>query len=693
MISSFSSTAPRPARSRSGRRSAPALAVLLAALLTGCGLQKPEAPTFDTSLSIPAADEHYDAAQLIDAEDYLETDPGSGVPQFVVEGDFGPQSVASALDVAVGAQSYGATLSSIAVSDPPDLTTHYSMTQLLGLTVPPAGGPSVIPGAVITPTRRTLPAIAEFDQATLNAGTLTITLVNNLPVTLGGGGPLKVRIFDAGSATPILAAQTSALLATGSSVELPVELAGKSFTNRLEVEVEGSTPGSGSQSVLVRAEDGLDVRCALSRLNYRSATLKPAAQSVVTDETLTLDPGVRLTRATFQSGQLHARLFNSLPLPVTVTLTAAEITRNGGPLVEEHTVPAATPGGPAELAVVIELAGATLASATPEGSAGVHLRMAGRTEASDTPLLLSSSMGVTANLDAATLALASVSGRFDGKVVEVSPTVSTTDLPADIESLRFERATLTVDLENGAALAATTDLVLTGQRDGRPDVTLPLAGYRIAPAQNGQATTTRIVLDETNSRLLDLVHLYPGRVSLAGRVTLGDGATAGTLGRTDTVKGHYRLTAPLRFRFDTVEHTADSFSFTLGQKAQDAIRDHVTAADVQVKLVNRFPVAVTAVLQFAGDSLAAGDSAEVVLAPVTINAAPVDAAGRAVSGLTQTFTVTIPADKIPFFARDRVWGTARLTLHPATAGQAVEIQADDAIDVKALARFRYRVKP
>ena len=89
MFSSFSSTAPRPARSRSGRRSAPALAVLLAALLTGCGLQKPEAPTFDTSLSIPAADEHYDAAQLIDAEDYLETDPGSGVPQFVVEGDFG----------------------------------------------------------------------------------------------------------------------------------------------------------------------------------------------------------------------------------------------------------------------------------------------------------------------------------------------------------------------------------------------------------------------------------------------------------------------------------------------------------------------------------------------------------------------------------------------------------------------------
>ena len=679
----------RPRVTRLGLVAGLALAVTLA----GCGLQKPEAPTFETSISIPAADEHYDTGQLIDSEDYLETDPGSGAPQFVVEGDFGPQNVASALDVSVGAQSYGATLSTIAVDDPPELTAHYPTAQLLGISVPPAGGSSVIPGAVITPTRRALPTIEEFDQATLDAGTLSITLVNNLPVPLGGAAPLSIRIYDAGGVTPLVTAQTNATLATGDSVTLPVDLAGRSFTNHLEVEVEGSTPGSGSQSVLLRAEDGLDIRCALSGLGYRTATLKPVAQAMMTQESLTLDPGVRLTHAAFQSGRLTAHLANTLPLPVTITLTVPEITRNGGSLVETRTLAAGSPANPARLDAVIELSGATLSSAQPDGASAVGLEMAGRTEASNTPVSLSSSMGVSAELEATTLALASVSGRFDGKQVEVTPTVTTTDLPADIESLRFEHATLTLDLENGAGLSATTDLVLTGRRSGQPDVTLPLAGYRIAPALNGQATTTRIVLDETNSRLLDLVHLYPASVSLAGHVTLGDGTTTGSLTRTDTVTGHFRLTAPLRFMFDTVEHTADSFSFTLGQKAQDAIRDHVTAAEVEVRLVNRFPVAVSAVLQFAADSLAAGDSAEVVLAPVTIGAAPVDAGGRATSGLTQTFTVTIPTEKIPFFARDTVWGSARLTLHPAAAGQAVEITVGDYVDVKALARFRYRVKP
>lgn len=689
MISRASRLAPRPGLAAV----APPAALALALFLSGCGLQKPETPTFETSLNIPAADEHYDTAQLIDSADYLETDPATGAPRFVVEGDFGPQGVATALDVAVQAQSYGATLSTIAVTDPPELSTHYPLTQLLGLVVPPAGGPSIIPGAVITPTRRALPAIEEFETATLDAGTLTITLTNNLPVALGGASPLKVRVYDAGGNTPILSAQATTTLATGASLALPVSLAGRTFTNHLEVEVEGSTPGSGSQSVLVRVEDGLDVNCALGGLSYRSATLKPVAQNIETDETLTLDPGVRLVSAAFQSGRLAARLSNTLPLPITVTLTAPEITRGGAPLVETHAVPAGSPASPARLDVTIDLAGASLMSAETDGSTSVRLRLAGRTEASGTPVALSSSMGVTAELAATTLALSAVTGRFDGKVVEVSPTVSTTDLPDDIETLRFEQATLTLDLENGAALAATTQLTLTGQRDGQPDVTLPLSGYRIEPARNGQPTTTRITLDQANSRLLELVHIYPGRVTLAGHVTLGDGTTTGSLNRADTVRGHFRLTAPLRFKFDAVEHVADSFSFTLGQKAQDAIRDHVTAADVEVKLVNRFPVAVTAVLQFAGDSLAAGDTADVVLAPVTIDAAPVDAAGKAVSGLTQTFTVTIPSDKIPFFARPTVWGTARLTLHPAAAGQAVEIQANDYVDVKALARFRYQVKP
>lgn len=221
---------------------------------------------------------------------------------------------------------------------------------------------------------------------------------------------------------------------------------------------------------------------------------------------------------------------------------------------------------------------------------------------------------------------------------------------------------------------------------------LPLNGYRIEPAVGGQPTTTRITLTEKNSALLTLVHLFPDRVTLSGQVALGDGAGGGSILRTDTVSGHFRLTAPLRFRFDEVQHITDSFDFTIGQKAQDAIRDHVTGAEIEVRLTNHFPLAVTAVLQFGADSTGAGAQPEVVLEPVTVGAAPVDGNGRVTGSITQTVTVTVPADKIPFFARERVWGSAHLTLRPSVAGQTMEVESTDFVDVKALARFRYRVK-
>ena len=66
MISRASRPAPRPGLAAV----APPAALALALFLSGCGLQKPETPTFETSLNIPAADEHYDTAQLIDSADY-----------------------------------------------------------------------------------------------------------------------------------------------------------------------------------------------------------------------------------------------------------------------------------------------------------------------------------------------------------------------------------------------------------------------------------------------------------------------------------------------------------------------------------------------------------------------------------------------------------------------------------------------
>lgn len=672
-----------------------ALLAILLAFLTGCGLEAPESPQFETTINVPAADESYDTAQLIDSSDYLEGGAGGGATDVVIDGTFGPTGVGSALDVTLEADSWSAQLNTIAVAQPPDLNARFNLQQMLGVSVADSGDTVIVPQVTIPPTRNVLAPFDAFESARLSAGTLSITLHNRLPVPLGSldgsAAGLVLRLRDVASGEVIFTCPTHARIEAGGTAVLVSDLTGLVFTNRLEAEVEGMSPGSDSKPVAASPTDALDIRFSLAGLRYDWVELRPPAQSLTVTEEAVLDESVKLDTALLQAGRLTGRLRNTLPLPLDVRLTSPDLSRSGG-FAESWVVPAGSPANPGLVSVSIDMAGVAFRSTVAGGSRTLQLNLAGATTADTRLLRLESQMGVEFQLDASTIELDQVIATFEARPVTLTPAVSQPDLPEEIDPVRFERATLTIDVENGAGVEALTDLVLRGRRGGRSDVVLPLRGYRIAAATAAGAAATRITLTEGNSALLDLLHLYPDEIRLEGGVTLGDGVTPGLVRRSDTIVGRYRLAAPLRVRFATVERVAESFSFDLDADVQERIRESVTAADVKVRVTNRFPIGVTLILGFGADSLAAADSAEVTLAPVTIEAAPIGADGRASGPRVQDVVLTIPSDRIGFFARDVVWGSARLTLHGAGPDRTIEIQSDDSINLKALARFRYQVR-
>lgn len=674
---------------------AAALLAILLAGLTGCGLEAPETPHFETTINVPAADESYDTAQLIESSEYLDGGAGNGAADVVIDGTFGPTTVGAALDVTLDADAWSARLNTISVPQPPDLNARFGLQQMLGIAVADSGDSVVVPEVLIPPTRNTLPVFDQFEAARLSGGTLSITLHNRLPVPLGSTdgttSGLVLRLRDALTGDVVFTCPTHARIESGERVVFVSDLTGIVFPNRLEAEVEGMSPGSDAKPVLAMAADALDLKFALTGLAYDWVRLEPPAQSVTVAEETILDESVRLDAAELRAGVLTGVLRNTLPLPVAVRLTSPDLSR-GGAFEENWIVPAGNLVTPGTLPVSIDMSGVSYRSTIAGGSPALHLELTGSTAADALPVTLDSRMGLEFTLDAATLELDQVTATFDARPVTLTPSVSQPDLPEEIDPVRFDRATLTIDVENGAGVSAVTDLVVRGVRNGRPDVLLPLAGHAIAPATALGPTTTRITLTESNSTLLDLLHHYPDEIRLEGQVTLGDGATPGIVRRSDAVTGRYHLSAPLRVRFSTVERVAESFSFDIDADAQTQIREHVTAADVKVRVTNHFPIGVTLLLGFGADSLGAADSADVSLVPVTIEAAPVGPDGRTTGPRVQDVVLTIPSERIGFFARDVVWGSAHLTLHGAGPDQTIEIQSTDYVNLKALARFRYEVK-
>lgn len=682
-----------------------AAVLVLALSIAGCSVDPPEAPQFETQVFLPLGVRTTTGLDLVDDDGYIEGDSAGAAPlRFVLRGTMEEVQAGPLLDLDLPITWSSFGLDGVDLASARPLRADIVLASLcdqfgpvpretLNVSIAPFTAPSVI---------RAVSPPEDISWVRLERGLLRITLRNYLPVPLGGarGIPLRVRLRDHVTGLPLAAGEFAAPIAPGTTGVTETRLDGVELSSDLDLELSGSSPGSGGVPVDVHAADHVELEASFADLVADSAFAVVPAQSFTTAGGVRLAEDMEISEGLIRQGTLRFTIKNPYPVTGTARATLPSVFRaadSSEPFYATIELPAASGGMPGWGAATLDLAGALIRPAAGSGDSLEYL-LDVRTHRSSGPVRLGSRAEVLAALDAAHLSLDSVRGRLDRRLFRVPGTWTNLDPPEGIDSLSFESASLALEITSTIAFPAEVELTVIGvPADAGARVTVPLR-FSVGAAAGGVPRVTTVAVDETSSDILELLAARPRRMLVSGGLYVGDGRE-GTIRRTDRVWGGYTISAPLRMRIGRIVHRTDPSSFSVSLDEQDLIRENVMGASARGTVTNHFPAGLEVRLVFSGsetglalDPVTHPDSV-LSLDPVLVAPGETDPlTGRVVRERVSPLEVSIRPEQVAFFARDELYSQAVLVVWGEDAQRPVELTALDFVEVTAMLNFRVRVK-
>jgi hypothetical protein len=657
-----------------------ALAVAVAPLLlAGCEIAAPKLPAFTTRLAVPLGEKRLLIADLIDDEEYLIA-LADGTLGFTVSGAPDTVSLARDLGADVPRREVNGELGTFSLAL--DTGTEFAFTlgelyadavQFDGLVMPvPAFGFDTLSSAA---------DVADLQSATLAAGTLTVTVGNGLPVPISatdGPDSLVLDLLDAATSAVIVSVGFD-LIAPDAEAVRTADLAGVELPDQVAVRLAGGSPGSGADAVLVDAATTISVVAAFSDLEVTAAVAVIPPQAFTTSVTTALPDAYQIVQAVVASGQLTVAVHNQMTIACQAVVTWPTV-------LDLDDQP---------LRVVLDLADGDHQERLVDFAAHIIRAPAGQTldaleaiidvtspGSAGQAVALHADQGVLAEIGDGRIEFHSVTGTVPARSYDLAPTTAAIDLPDALDGLQLCRATLTLALTSTADLpaAALFDLVGVSQSGSTHDLQVHEA---IPPAAGGRATTTHIVLDETNSDIVAFLNNLPIAVTLSGAVALGGDGAPGTIRRDDLAIISWEIVSPVEVIIESSQLHGEATALDLGRDLRDRITDHLGQADVELAILNHLPVGVQTHLLLGPDPDRLQTDPLLVIGPVAVDAGELAPSGMVSEPNLFLRRVTLSAAQTRLLATAGLHSQLAVTL-PSTEGDPVRVMSTDYITVQGL---------
>jgi hypothetical protein len=648
--------------------------------VAGCDIAKPELPRYQTRLALPLGEERLDIADIVDDEDYLIEMP-DGALGFEVAGD--PDSVAFDLDLSatIDPETVRGDLGAFAL----DLGDPVAVDFLLSELYPAA---TALDGTItpVPPFGFDLASepedIEDVESATLTAGTLTVTVQNGLPVPVSAiSGPDRLDLDLVDPATgAVLATVSFDPIAAGGQAEQQSDLAGVELPGDIAVRLRGGSPGSAGAPVLVDAAATIAVAAAFTELEVSAAVAVIGPQIFETSFTTDLPADYEVERATIRGGTVQLSVQNELAIPTLAVVAWPRIMDlDDAPMrIEIDLGPGASATRLADFAgyrvqalpgeYLTELVATVTVTSPGSGDHAVAVR---------------SDEGLSADLGGGEISFGSVTGVVPTLRYDIDPMIESIDLPDELEGIGLTRATLELTVTNTAAVDAVADLQLVGTSAEGHQRSLAVH-EAIAGAAVDRISVTRIVLDETNSDIVDFLNNLPTEIALTGGVDLGGSGQVGTVRIDDHAILDWRIVSPVEVVVASSHLYGDPDDLGFDEDTRDLIRDHAGRADVQLEIVNHLPVGVELRMLFGTDEDTVKLLPLLAAGPVTVAAGDVDpATGEVATPRISRPTVSLTADQTRLLATEGLLSVLEVVL-PSTDGQTVRVLTTDYVTVRGL---------
>jgi hypothetical protein len=284
-----------------------------------------------------------------------------------------------------------------------------------------------------------------------------------------------------------------------------------------------------------------------------------------------------------------------------------------------------------------------------------------------------------------------ISGVLDHREAIIDPTEVSISFPDEVEDIEFVSAEAEITVRNTAGMSAAAELELIGYATSGGDsvrVAFPAeipAGSLELPAEH------RILLDESNSNIVELLNLQPERVQIGGRLLVGDGVTPGELRADQYVEAAFTVRAPMRLLIHDAYYESDPDSLELDEDARERIEEDLDAVVIRVTAENHFPAEAQLALHFARREDEVFLSDDLVLETGWITAAEIDpGTGRVASATTSTFTVSIGEDDVDLFTEEVLYLGSEISL-VGTGDQPVEFWTTDYLRLSGVVELKVHV--
>jgi hypothetical protein len=657
------------------------IATLFVLLISmSCSIKEPVAPQWDVTVAIPLMNRAIPLEELMDDTDYLVTGE-NGLVNIDYEEEFERFELGDQLKMANIDESFSSNLGEFRVPSPGVNSAGLTFGQMYPPAILLDGQTVPVGGFSYDSIKVDLPSFNSFRSILIESGSIQLTINNNLPVPLAAGVGIQAR--DRNTDAEIFSIFFNSDINPGASSSEAADLGGVRIPADISVYLTGGSPGSGGQLIQINANsDGIDVDALISDIVAVEAEAVVESQEFSGTDSLALGDSMLVNYAEIAGGVFRLEITNNIPLNLELDLLLEDFFDAAGnqvmlniPLLNGQTTTR-----------FINLWGHSFQPEQNPDELRTHFSWTARVFGSNGNIItLSREDGVALGVELTDLSFSEVRGILGNVHVELDPVEESFDIPDEVDSLQFEVGRLELTINNGIGFTIFPDIRITGINESTGRSSEVIVSQQIAPA-NGGPVPTMIVLDKSNSNIVNLINILPNKIQVTGDVLVGDGSSEGVIKNTDFIESIVHITAPLSLSIPSQSVTLDVDTLDIDADIQEELRDNVLSGKLIAKLANRIPLGMQVSLHVSSRDTSVYANPELTIGPQTVNAS--QGGGEVSSDLV----VELSKEEIAVFANGEIFVGLSAFL-PGSNGEVVRFYSNDYIDVKAYAELIYHVDP
>jgi hypothetical protein len=647
------------------------LAIAANFISSGCGIKKPQAPTWLTTWDIPLISRVMSISEILDHFDS---------PNIIINGDGNPgiefrqQIDTVTIDNCLSLDATSVNVKdSIGVVEIEPARTVNATTYLDDVIPVHAGFLPPCPFIFNQP----LEPFDKFSWATIERGALNVTLYNALEVNLD---TLIVSVIDSSDMHLLGVLHFDNGLSYLESETQSIDISGQTISNVLFLAYHGHTPGG----VLVNAGGQyLDVVTSFSDTISVSAARAEIPQ-IDLDQmgTYEINDSTKVYSSLISTGTLHFAVTNGSEIPFDVILSSPNFVRRGQPLqISRHLT------GHSLTNFDVDISSYTFTPNDNPDLQTVSVEMINSVPPSaPVEYTFHSTDSLSAHVDISEITFESLRGRIKPYTVHIAPVSHAIDLPDGLNRVQLTQGYLTLALSNNSMIPAHVDITITG--GAHPinisgDVTPKLS--QSAPA----AVTTLSATPEQTSQFFNPA---PNQMTVSAEAVLNPGYGIAEVTRYDNFFGEMTFTSAFAFAISDTVMTRPEISHISLNSRPDNFGDKLRFGKLNVALENHLPIGtiITIFLGLSGDSTLYSSQGTQQLGPYYLQPAQIDSLGHVTQPALFNLRDSLDNEQLSVFDNDSIFIGQQIKLLPTT-GSGVTIMGSDYLGVRAGAKLQVKI--